>query len=277
METLRYDSEQMNLGLHEAEAPLGRWEYATRWASANLRALAPCPGICATLQRLRAGFANRLAPVGRLSRLVRYPARLRICGASGQCCLSPAVGPTPALQCRLPAQAHTGAHGDGSMPSRLGGSWRRILTALRFRSATIAMACAAVAVSLLVSCRGSALPTPSPTPTAVPTPTPTATAAPTPTPTAVPTPTPTATAAPTPTPTASPTPTATPTATPTLTPTPTPVDNRREALAGLHAATGGGSWSNRTNWLTDKPLGSGTAWWPIQGARSWGSTSPITG
>ena len=56
-----------------------------------------------------------------------------------------------------------------------------------------------------------------------------------------------------PTPTPVPTPTPTPTPAPAPTPAPTPT-NDREALAQLYHATGGPTWRNNTNWLSEAPL-----------------------
>ena len=110
---------------------------------------------------------------------------------------------------------------------------------------------AILTLALLLAC-GSDEPTPAPTtePTAVPT---QAQATPTPVP-------------PTQPPTATPEPTATPRPTlarPTATPEPTrftppesggTADIDRDALVALYEATGGPSWIDSTNWLTDEPL-----------------------
>ncbi len=72
----------------------------------------------------------------------------------------------------------------------------------------------------------------------------------------------TPTASGTTTPTSTPTsvtpsqPTLTPTATPTATETPGgPASTDRAVLVALYNATGGASWTNNANWLSDKPLG----------------------
>ena len=102
--------------------------------------------------------------------------------------------------------------------------------------------------------------TPTPVPTATPTQTATPTATPTPVPTATPTQTATPTATPTPVPTATPTQTATPTATPTPVPTATPTPSGtpasdRAALIAFYNSMDGPNWNNKTNWLSDKPIG----------------------
>ncbi len=51
------------------------------------------------------------------------------------------------------------------------------------------------------------------------------------------------------------TPTPTPTATPTPTPTPTPMVTDREILEAFYRATDGDNWENKTNWLSNEPLG----------------------
>ena len=140
-----------------------------------------------------------------------------------------------------------------------------------FRRMIVLAAASLAAAALLAACGPppGALPT---TPTSTPAPTATAAPAPTPTPVPAPSPTPTpspvATSAPSPpaaatpgaaatsTPAPAPTPAPTPTPAPAVVaPTPIPVHpGDRSALVALYNATNGPSWTDNTNWLTDKPL-----------------------
>ena len=87
------------------------------------------------------------------------------------------------------------------------------------------------------------------TPTVAPTPVPTKTATPEPTPTPSPTLTPLPTQVPTPAWTEKPVPPPTTTATRVWSP------QDRDALVKFYEATNGDEWDNRTNWLSDEPLG----------------------
>lgn len=108
----------------------------------------------------------------------------------------------------------------------------------------------------------TAAPTEKPEPTPMPSPTskPAPTVAPTRAPTAAPTeqPGPTATPSPTTTPAPEPTPTPRPTATPVPSVSP---GSDRDALVALYHATGGSTWKDNTNWLSEAPIGQ---WYGVQ-------------
>ena len=126
--------------------------------------------------------------------------------------------------------------------NQIGGSAGSACFAVRLT----ALCCAVV---LLAACTESA-PSPNPVPTSTVAVESMPTVAPLPTTTLAPTATTTLTSVPTPTATAVPT------------PTPTPVYDSasdRAALVALYHATDGENWVNNTNWLSEEPIGNGSA------------------
>ena len=127
-----------------------------------------------------------------------------------------------------------------------------------------------IAAALIAACGGGSTETTPPADT------------PTPVPTDAPTPVPADTLTPMPTDAPTPVPADTPTPVPTDAPTPVPADTPqaqtaispdRHALVAFYNVTEGDNWANKTNWLSEMPIGH-MEW--RYNKRPWARHSPVT-